>query len=61
MGEREMTPKVERRERAVRKVARALHIDLEMDHADGEHTVTIRDLRRALEEAYDAGVAAGLS
>lgn len=62
MTARKALSKSERREQAVRKVARDhLHMDIGMQHADSEHVIKVADLRRALTDAYDAGVRSAMS
>lgn len=54
--------KNERREKAVCNVARAVfHLDLSMEHRDSERQITMHELRRALEQAYDLGRQSALS
>jgi hypothetical protein len=51
-----MTPKATPRDEAVRSVARSvLSLELDMEHVDAEQTFSVRDVRRALEEAYELG------
>jgi hypothetical protein len=53
----------DRREQAVVKAAREAFrgLELGMEHADSERAFTMRDLRRALELAYDLGKREGMS
>lgn len=55
--------KTVRREKAVCTAARdALQgLELAMEHAESERSIVMRDLRRALELAYDAGKRDGMS
>jgi hypothetical protein len=56
------TPKKNLREDAVCKAARdELHVELAMEHRESEHRVTVVQLRRALELAYDLGRRSALS
>lgn len=50
------------RAKAVAQVARdTLRIELDMEHKDAAQTVSVADLRRALEQAYDLGRKSALS
>lgn len=52
----------DKRERAVRRVAHErFGITLEMEHPETERSITMAELRRALEDAYDLGVRSSLS
>ena len=54
--------RADKRERAVRKVAHErFGITLEMEHRESVREITMAELRRALEEAYDLGVRSALS
>ena len=62
MPERKTSSKADRREQAVCKVARErLHVELGMEHRESERTITMAELRRVLEDAYDLGVRSALS
>ena len=55
-GARGMPAKEKTRDEAVRTVAReVLQLELAMEHADAERQLSVRDVQRALEAAYELG------